>query len=109
VNGLPLFPPALCAHAWDTSKRSPSYNACGLCGLRLGEPDPTRFDPAVVAVTIADAERAGMAFEFVALLGAGLPVIVTSTHRTRSNTGAHEPRRMSATYARCSLRSSVEH
>lgn len=66
---LPLFPPVLCSHAWDTSKRSPTYSRCALCGLRLGEPDPARLDPAIVAVAIADAERAGMAPEFVDLLG----------------------------------------
>ena len=69
MNGLPLFPPALCSHEWDTSKRSATYNRCALCGLRLGEVDRAKLDPAVAALAIADAERAEMAPEFVALLG----------------------------------------
>lgn len=61
-----LYP--VCDHDWDTTKKSPMYNHCLRCGLRLGDIDHPRRQPVVVAMAIDEARARHLCPEYVAIL-----------------------------------------
>lgn len=58
----------ICDHDWDTTKKSPTYNFCLRCDLRLGELAVPRTQAICAAMAVDEASARRMEPGFIAIL-----------------------------------------